>query len=399
MSQRLPTSVWSLALALGIGMSGATIAVRVAAVFGEELSGRQSLATLPTAMQFFGVMLGGMIFSNAMARYGRKRVLMVGLLFGVLAGLIGVATALAKTYWSLFPAHFLLGLFLANIALLRFTAADQVDGPLSARALSLTLFGGVIAAFVGPGLVFFSDQVSSTHLYMLSYGCIALVSALVWLLIAVTRIREKPLVVGGPKVAASAYFSYPYFTAVFTGAAGYGIMSMLMTAAALHMKALNGNEGTYAGHFGENVLTFAIMWHVVAMFGPMVIMAQIAARLGLKRLMVLGAGLLMVSALIGALYESPPAMFIALILLGFGWAGTYGASGIMIKQVVPDEARFSAQGTNEMTVSFLSGIGAVSAGPLLESIGWQAMNMIGLVIALWLLPLILLNRSKEASYA
>ena len=87
-------------------------------------------------------------------------------------------------------------------------------------------------------------------------------------------------------------------------------------------------------------------------------------------------------------------MFIALILLGFGWAGTYGASGIMIKEVVADQARFRAQGRNEMLVSLLSGLGAVSAGPLLKAIDWQAMNLISVFLALWLLPLILLNRSK-----
>ncbi len=347
---RLPLSVWSLALAMGIGMSAATIAVRVAAEFGAELVIAQfpnlpinpnAVATLPTGLQVVGVMLGGLVCSRAMARFGRKPVLLVGLAFGILAGLIGIGAAVAKSYLLLFPAHFCLGLYLANIALLRFTAADQVAGPLSAQALSLTLFGGVIAAFVGPGFVYAADLISEVQYYGISYGFIALISAAVWTVIALTPIKnqsEEEQAQGSKDKADGPippYLTYPYIVAVLTGAVGYAVMALLMTAAALYMKELNGGSGPHAGHFGNNVRTFAIMWHVVAMFAPMIILPKIAQLIGLKQLMLLGTGLLILAAILGLLGTSPVLLYAALISLGFGWAATYGCGGILVKQAVP----------------------------------------------------------------
>lgn len=398
MFSRLPLSVWSLALAMGIGMSSATIAVRIAAEFGEIAAGARHLATYPTGLQVVGVMIGGLICSRAMGRFGRKPVLLVGLGFGVLAGFIGVAAALNTSYALLFPAHFCLGLYLANIALLRFTAADQVTGPLSARALSLTLFGGVLAAFVGPGFVYWAGLISEVQIYAWSYGFIALISASVWLLIAATKIKDGATEVSDqPKapIDPRTYMTRPYITAVLTGAVGYGVMSLLMTAAALYMKELN-EGGPHAGHFGTNVRTFAIMWHVVAMFAPMVILPRIAGLVGLKNLMLMGCGLLALAALLNIMGAPTPFLVItSLITLGLGWAATYGAGGIMVKQVVVDEARFVAQGRNELMVSLFAGMGAVGAGPVLATLDWGAMNFAALILVGCLFPLIALLPSEK----
>lgn len=396
---------------MGIGMSAATIAVRVAAEFGEELSGDRAIATLPTGLQVVGIMLSGLICSRAMARFGRKPVLLVGLSFGILAGLVGVLAAVQQSYYTLFPAHFFLGVYLANIALLRFTAADQVMGPASARAISLTLFGGVIAAFVGPGFVFAADLISSTQYYGISYGFIALVSACVLTLIAVTPIKNNAAETAPestavptdtatdtattPRAPTPPYMSYAYITAVLTGSIGYGVMALLMTAAALYMKELNMAEGPHRGHFGNNVRTFAIMWHVVAMFGPMIILPRLADLIGLKSLMMLGAGLLILSAAIGIGWNTPVAMYAALIVLGLGWAATYGTGGIVVKKVVADEARFVAQGRNEFTVAFMAGVGSIGAGFALKYLGWEAMNWMAILMVAILIPLIAkLNLSK-----
>lgn len=390
---RLPLSVWSLALAMGIGMSGATIAVRIAAEFGSDLSGSAALATYPTGLQVVGVMLGGLVCSRAMGRFGRKPVLLVGLAFGIAAGLIGVLAAWWQSYLILFPAHFCLGLYLANIALLRFTAADQVAGPMSARALSLTLFGGVIAAFIGPGFVYGANLISEDLYYGISYGFIALVAAGVWLVIALTPIKGNAdrQDQSAPKLNTPLppYMSMPYITAVLTGAVGYGVMALLMTAAALYMKQLNTDGGMHDGHFGSNVRTFAIMWHVVAMFAPMIILPRLAEWIGLKRLMLLGAGLLIFSASLGLISSSPTFLYAALIALGLGWAATYGAGGILVKQVVPDEARFVAQGRNEFIVALFAGIGSAGAGPIFSGLGWAPMNWAAIALVALLIPLIL----------
>ena len=397
---RLPLSVWSLALAMGVGMSGATIAVRVGAEFGAVLSGTKALATYPTGFQVIAVMFGGLIFSRLMAKFGRKPILMVGLSFGVLSGSVGILAAFFQQYWILFPAHLCLGLYLSSIALLRFTAADQVTGALSANALSLTLFGGVLAAFVGPGFVFAANIISPAQYYGVSYGFIGLVALIVWLLIYFTPIKKNTETLESEQeIEIPQYMTYNYIVGVITGAVGYCVMALLMTGAALHMQDMNLNDGAHAGHFGPNVRTFAIMWHVVAMFAPMLILPRIASFMGLKRLMVMGAALLVVACGIGLLPSSPSQMFVALIILGFGWAATYGPGGIVVKQEVPDAARFAAQGRNEFTVSFFTGIGTIGAGPALAYLGWEAMNLAALVLVIALLPLLFFLRLSSGGGA
>ena len=154
-------------------------------------------------------------------------------------------------------------------------------------------------------------------------------------------------------------------------------------------------EGPHRGHFGNNVRTFAIMWHVVAMFGPMIILPRLADLIGLKSLMMLGAGLLILSAAIGIGWNTPVAMYAALIVLGLGWAATYGTGGIVVKKVVADEARFVAQGRNEFTVAFMAGVGSIGAGFALKYLGWEAMNWMAILMVAILIPLIAkLNLSK-----
>ena len=154
-------------------------------------------------------------------------------------------------------------------------------------------------------------------------------------------------------------------------------------------------SGPHANHFGNNVRTFAIMWHTVAMFAPMIILPRAADLMGLKTLMLVGAGLLILAAALGLASDSPLALYSSLIALGFGWAMTYGAGGILIKQVVADEARFVAQGRNEFTIALMMGIGSISAGPVLHYLGWDAMNLIAILVTGILVVLIArLNLAK-----
>ena len=88
-------------------------------------------------------------------------------------------------------------------------------------------------------------------------------------------------------------------------------------------------------------------------------------------------------------------MYAALIVLGLGWAATYGTGGIVVKKVVADEARFVAQGRNEFTVAFMAGVGSIGAGFALKYLGWEAMNWMAILMVAILIPLIAkLNLSK-----
>jgi len=105
--------------------------------------------------------------------------------------------------------------------------------------------------------------------------------------------------------------------------------------------------------------------------------------------MLLGAGLLILAGVLGLLGTAPVFLFTSLIALGFGWAATYGAGGILVKQVVQDEARFAAQGRNEFVIAFFTGIGSAGAGPIYDALGWQTMSWAAIILVMLLIPLIL----------
>ena len=131
-------------------MSGQVV---MASLIGESLAVNKLLITLPMAIQMLAMMCASIPASMVFARLGRKP----GFWLGCLLSLTG-SVAYAFGVWSgSFPLY-CLGALPAGMGWgigqhLRFAAAEVAAPEARARAISLVMAGGVLAAIIGPELV------------------------------------------------------------------------------------------------------------------------------------------------------------------------------------------------------------------------------------------------------
>ena len=88
-----------------------------------------------------------------MGRIGRKPVTLMTTLFGgVGSGLVSASAMWLDGFVLLCLGHMLMGIFLGGLGFLRFEAIDRSPGDLRDQAISLAMFGGVLAGLIGPSL-------------------------------------------------------------------------------------------------------------------------------------------------------------------------------------------------------------------------------------------------------
>ena len=86
----------------------------------------------------------------------------------------------------------------------------------------------------------------------------------------------------------------------------------------------------------------------------------------------------------------------ALVLLGLGWNFTYvGATVLLTRSYRPSE-RFKAQATNDFTIFGIQAIASLSAGTIIYSAGWVALNLITLPFLILMLGALLFLRNGMA---
>lgn len=373
----LPSGIWLLSLAQGLGLTAAVISVNVAALAGADLCGSPSLATLPYGLQFAAVVIAAPLGSMLMGRVGRQPVFQVASFCGVAAGAIGAVAIARESFALLCLAHATLGVFLANVALFRFASLDLVAKGLRPAAMSLVLFGGVFASLLGPLLAREAPRLLDSGVYEAAYLAIGACGLAVGALVAFVRMPpvEARRAAGAepaapPPERLSAHG--PYLLAVAAGAVGYGLMNMLMIAASLDMR----EQGMSFDH-----VSYAIQVHVFCMFFPSFFAGWAIGRMGIYRFLLLGAALQAAAG--GAALASGAFLgYVAsLVLLGLAWNALYVGGSHLVGQAVEGAGRFRAQGLNEFVVGVASTAGALFAGLLLAAVGWEALNVVGVVAA------------------
>ena len=385
---RLPFGVWVLSLCMGLGTSAATIAVSVASLAGASIAPTPSMATVPYGVQFFALMGAAVPLTMMMGRVGRKPINVVTGFVGIGAGIVGAWAMATSSFLLLCVGHMMLGIFLAGLASLRFASIDRSPGDLKEFAISLALFGGVLAGFLGPalarsaGLVFPFDGFVPAYLML---GAVCGSVALILLFLPFPNDAETVREAQEAKARAQAegrkqtmkIFSNPhYWFAVICGAVGYGIMSLLMIASALEMRA--------AGYAFE-INTYLIQAHVLAMFAPSLVSGPIIKALRRDRFILLGMALLVMAAVTALFAPAFWAFLIALVVLGLGWNFLYVGGGLLVVTLAEPHEKLRAQGVNDMIISSFSAVAALTSGSFLVIFGWPGLQIFALMV---LVPLI-----------
>jgi len=179
-----------------------------------------------------------------------------------------------------------------------------------------------------------------------------------------------------------------YLVALFGAATGYGVMILAMTATPLAM--VHQNHG-----LSETALV--IQLHVLGMFLPSFLTGSLVARFGVLRVMFTGVALFAGHVLMSVSGTGLASFASALVLLGVGWNFLYVGGTTLLTETYAASERGRAQAANDMTIFAVGLAASLGAGILLQSLGWQAMNMLLLPwLALAALAILWLGRRRAA---
>lgn len=355
-----------LSAAQALGGANPAIIVSLGGIVGSQLASSPALATVPVSLLQLGIAAGVIPAAMLMRRIGRRSGYFVGGLLGALGGGIAAAGVGSRIFWLFCIGTFVCGLYGAFVQSYRFAAADTATPAFRPRAISWVMIGGLAAAFVGPQTVFWTRDLTPAMPFaatFLSQAALALLTILV-----VSFLRAPPpaeQVTAGGRPLAEIMRQPRFIAAVVAALVSYGLMSFVMTAAPLAMVGCGHSVGEAA---------LGIQWHILAMFGPSFVTGRLIARFGKGTITSLGLVLTAVAAVVGLSGLSVAHFWIALVLLGIGWNfGFIGATALVTDCYRPEE-RVKVQAANDFLVFGCVAIASFSAGGLLSTGGWDAVN-------------------------
>ena len=378
----LPKQVWLLASAYALMLSGASVIILTAGIVGTRLAPSPGLATLPVALAIVGVAAMTLPVGLLMARLGRKKV------FLIFAG-VAVSGALLAS-WSLSIQSF--GWFCLSACWIgstgaaaqqyRFAAIDCVSGDQIPKAASAVLMGGIVSAVIGPEVALLGKGLFSAEFagsFLLLTG-VFVSGGLVLLAFKDSRAKQQEAGHHGRPILK--ILRQPVvIAAIAASAIGFGVMSLVMTAAPISMH----------NHYGLSITDTkrVIQSHVAGMYLPSLVCGWLISRFGFQRMMF--AGMTALISCLGIAYAAPAFLnfWLALVLLGVGWNFLFVSGTSLLPMGYAPGERFKVQSTNDFLVFSVQAAGSLSSGWFLYHWRWEGVLLICLP-AVGLLAIILL---------
>ncbi len=333
---------------------------------GYALADTKTLATLGVTIYVLGSAVATMPASLWMAKVGRRTGFMAGALINVAGCALAVLAISLGSFVLYCVATGVMGIYNAIGLQYRFAAAEVAAPADKAKAISLVLAGGVVGGFLGPESARRAVDLFATPFlggFVVLAG-VALLAIAVQSRVHVPRptLEERS---GGGRPLAVIMRQPVFIVAALSGAIGYGLMNLLMTATPIAMD--------FCSHpFGAAALV--IQWHVVGMYAPGFVTGSLIKRFGVLNVILAGIALV-ASCVAVALNGVTVAHFlIALALLGVGWNFMYtGGTTLLTESFSPPE-KARTQGANDFLVFATMGVSSLASGAMVSTAGWEAMN-------------------------
>ncbi len=344
-------------------MSGQTV---MASLVGYKLSG-SALNTLPMAIQMIAVMSASVIAGYVFPRLGRRG----GFWLGCAIMMCGSITFATGVYTGNFVIY-CLGAIPAGIGFgisqhLRFAAAEVAAPDAKARAISLVLAGGLIAAVIGPEMVKRTHNLIPDHMFLATYMYLPLLPIVATILLCFVQVPPAEKKVSVP-IPFRTIIARPYFvTAVVSSLVGYGTMNLVMASTPLEMMICG---------FGVGASADVIRAHSIAMFAPGFVTGRLIQRFGVHRIILVGASLTLGCVFVNLYYLPLFGTFLlALALLGVGWNFMFVGGTTLLTSAYSAEERVRVQATHDFIVFGGVAMTAVTSGAIQATNGWAALNL------------------------
>jgi len=365
--------------------------VMLGGIIGSQLASNKAFATLPLSMMVVAVAATTIPATMLMRRIGRRKGFALASMSAVVALLLA-ALALSESSFSLYIFSVMLfGINMAFTQQYRYFAAESVDARFVPRAISLVLVGSIGAAFVGkeiatrgeywiPDVQYAGSLVALAALFVVQSA----------LFFAMSRIADgdgvdsehpvRPLreIVGQPV----------FIVAVLGATVGYGLMTLVMTATPLSMHV---NDG-----YSLQETSAVIQVHILGMYVPSLFAGFIIERIGVVRVMHIGALGLLATSIIALQGHTVLHYWWALMLLGVGWNFLFVGGTTMLTYTYSLAERYSAQAINDFLIFGASASASLLAGTVMHFFGWSTLVLIPIpALIIIFVALLLVRRDKS----
>lgn len=366
-------NTYILMLCQALYASSLAIDLTLAGLVGYTLASNKALATLPFALITVAAALTTIFASMLLGRIGKKWGFMVGACAATVGGGISVWAIFHQSFPAFCVGTSLVGVFQAFAQYYRLAAADAVTQAAKAKAISIVLTGGVIAAIAGPMIAGWSKDLFSPVMFAGSYFIVTLFGLTSITLLGffyrnntphknfaykkkITTTRSLKQIVRQPI----------YIAALANNALGYAVMMFIMTATPIAAIAC-----------GHTIIDGAhiIQWHMVGMFAPSLFAARLIQKFGVLHIVYMGITLSTISGAL-ALYSTDLHYFYAALgCLGIGWNFMFVGGSTLLAQSYRPEESSKAQAFSEFSTFMFSALGSLFAGQLLDHFGWKVINL------------------------
>jgi len=357
-----------------VGQAGNVIMFSATALSVISFYPNRELATLPTTLQQFGVMLALFPSAAIMMRMGRGFSFRVGSVFGMAGASLSGIGLYTSSFLLMCLGGLLLGFSVASLQMYRFAAVELVPDRYHARAIAWVTTGGVLAGVLGPAVTRVSFDVMMP-LYLATYIAVIGVHIIVFCLMSFIRfppVQPAASHVEGPQRSLWEIATQPRFgAAVMAAMAGYGTMLFVMSASPLAMVGCG---------LPATEVPLVIFLHVMGMFVPSFFTGNLINRFGVVNVMAAGAVLLLASALVALDGLTVWHFRFALALNGVGWNFLFIGATLVVTGCYRPSERGKAQALNDFLIFATSASSSFLAGFLQERLGW--INLTGASVGL-----------------
>lgn len=361
-------NAYLLAAAQALYGSSTVILISIAGLVGAMLAPDRSWATVPVSTFVIGTALSTIPASMLMRRIGRRPGFIVGALIGLAAAVIAVVAIFRRDFALFCFATMLNGTYQAFGQYYRFAAADTASDQFKAKAISWVLIGGVVSAILGPFIVMTTRDLLAPVTFAGAFAGSALLAIIAIGVLSLIEIPHiKPVRHSSSGRPLSVILRQPrLIVAIVCGMMSYAMMNLVMTATPIAMVDCG---------FTINQAAWVIQWHVLAMFVPSFFTGHLINRFGVERIVAVGMFLLAGSGAVAIAGIEFGNFAVALVLLGLGWNfGFIGGTTMVTDHYMPEE-RNKVQAVNDFSVFTTVALASLSSGFLLETVGWEAVNL------------------------
>ncbi len=381
----------------------------VNALVSTQLTGNAAWAGVPGAVSKLSAAFAALAVAAFTERTGRRRGLAVGLAAGVPGAGMAAGAIVAGSHLFFLAGLALIGVASAAVGLGRFAVAEVHSPERRGQAISNVVVAGVIGSVAGPLLVgpsgHWAQQAGMNELagpFLISVIVLAVASLVTFAWLRpdprdvgrkMARKHPEPTLHRGPTRSIFQVLRTPgALLAVSAMALGQVVMVMLMVITSLYMK-------NHQHSLTE--ISLVISAHTVGMFAFSFLSGRLADRWGRGRVILSGAGMLVLACTLAPLSAEVLPLAAALLLLGLGWNFCYVGGSALLSDQLSHAERSRILGANEWLLGSTTAAASLASGLLFAHSSFAAISILGAVLAL--VPLGLASwwmiRGQEAAVA